>query len=74
MRAARLDGTPQPAVRTGLRYWLPSGSVVEVRRLAAAGPQRVADCAYVRQGRPQAWRGSVTLLASWLQQYGRPTV
>lgn len=65
--------TPVP-VRTGLRYWLPSGSVVEVRRLASAGPQRVADCAYVRQGRPQAWRGSVTLTVPWLERYGRATV
>ncbi len=61
-------------MKTGARFWLPSGAVVEVRRLGQKDGQFIADCCYVRGGRRFDRLGSATLTVAWLERYGRATV
>jgi len=70
-----------PLLRKGQRYWLPSGTVVEVSGLDCDMGGWVAECVYVRGMRRDdehrvsiVVRGRVTLSQSFLLGHGKPTV
>lgn len=70
-----------PLLRKGQRYWLPSGTVVEVAGLDCDLGGWVAECVYVRGMRREpeggvsiVVRGRVALSQGFLLGYGKPTV
>ncbi len=55
-------------MKTGDRYRLPSGHVVQVRRLVQQDGQFVAECEYLTEdGRRIAKWGEVVLAVHWLE-------